>query len=97
MTIEHDTVPTTDADRRLQALGRVHEQFPGIAHDEAMRIAEWMVSGSVLLDPVRVDRAARALAPLLNTNYSVPDYAAQMRGYVQQILVSYHDDAADSA
>lgn len=86
-------IATPSIETRLQALTAVNEQMPHLDHTEAMRIAEWMVTGSVLLDPARVDRAARELASQLD-GLNSPKANAQMRGYVQRVLVAYHSDDA---
>jgi len=89
-----ETITTPSVETRLHALTTVHEQMPHLDDNAAMRVAEWMLTGSTLLDPARTNRAARELARGLGRDHAVPSVAAEMRGLAQQVLVAYHSDDA---
>lgn len=95
MSTTADKAFTAAADARLDALARARQLLGEDAPlDEAMRIAEWLLTGSMPINPERLENAARMLAESNGHNWTRLSQADadRRRGQALRTVIAYLND-----
>ncbi|MBP2341092.1 hypothetical protein JOF41_007346 [Saccharothrix coeruleofusca] len=81
----------SDVDLRHEAFRRATELHPDATAEETMRLAEWLLTGSVLLDPTRLETAARAAIEMDGRNWDNcgPATKASYVGQAARVVTHY--------
>lgn len=86
------TSPAAQVTDRIGAVAQVRELFgPNHNADEVMRMAEWILTGAVSVDPARLEHAARALAVTQGVDWSTCTAGVEneLRGQALQTITAY--------
>lgn len=86
-----------DNDNRLDALARVRKFMPDDDLDTHIRMAEWAITDSTLIDPERVDVAARAMSDVFGWDFKSRVARNNLRSAAMTAITAYLTATNDTA